>query len=173
MTGIGKTNSGAMEPICAQVIERLQTLHSQYLRYMAGLTTAELDWSPGREMNSLCVLAVHVTEAERFWIGAAVDKPFTRDRPAEFSATGYQLSQLQLRFASSIDFCQTELASFTASQLEEVVDVSAFRHWPPQQFSRGWALLQAVAHTAEHLGHAGMTRQLLDRREFRRSRQKS
>ena len=62
-----------MEPIYAAVIDRLREMHQQYFEYMDGLTSEELDWSPGPEMNSLCVLGVHVAAAERFWIGLGID----------------------------------------------------------------------------------------------------
>ncbi len=153
-----------MEPIFAIALERLEWLHAEYLQYMDGLTTEELDWSPGPDMNSLCVLAVHVTAAERFWFGAVVDDMITRDRPAEFRAAGYELSQLIKRFEANVAFCKEAFAGQSASRLDEIVDVSRYRHWPPQRFSRGWALLRGLDHTAEHLGHTGMTRQLLDRR---------
>lgn len=153
-----------MEPIFSEAIARLEVLHSEFVGYMAGLSIDELDWTPGPAMNSLCVLAVHVAEAERFWVGAIVDKLFERDRPAEFCASGFELAQLQLRFAKNIAFCRAEFAGLPANCLADVVDVSKYRHWPPQRFTRGWALMQAVAHSAEHVGHAGMTRQLLDAR---------
>ncbi len=153
-----------MDPIFAEAISRLEWLHAEYLQAMDGLTIAELDWSPGPQMNSLCVLAVHVTAAERFWFGAVVGDMITRDRPAEFKAAGYTLEQLVERFAANVAFCKATFPAQSASRLGEIVDVSRYRHWPPQQFSRGWSLLRGLDHTAEHLGHAGMTRQLLDRR---------
>jgi len=42
--------------------------------------------------------------------------------------------------------------------------VSHFMARPSQRVTRGYALLRGLDHTAEHLGHAGITRQLLDRR---------
>ena len=84
-----------MEPIFAAVIKRLEAMHADYLKYMDGLTTEELDWSPGPDMNSLCVLAVHATAAERFWVGVAIDDISKRDRPAEFRAKGYEFSELE------------------------------------------------------------------------------
>lgn len=153
-----------MEPIFAEAISRLEWLHTEYLQAMDSLTIAELDWSPGPQMNSLCILAVHVTAAERFWFGAVVGDMITRDRPAEFKAAGYTLEQLVERFAANVAFCKATFPAQSASRLGEIVDVSRYRHWPPQQFSRGWSLLRGLDHTAEHLGHAAMTRQLLDRR---------
>ncbi len=161
-----------MEALFTAVIERLEIMHQHYFAHLAGLSVAELDWSPGPEMNSLCVLAVHVTAAERFWIGAAIDQPILRDRPAEFRAASYKLAALKARFTANINFCKEAFPSQRASRLGEIVDISLFRDRPPQQCTRGWALLHAVDHTAEHLGHAGMTRQLLERRALKPLRQK-
>ena len=93
-----------MEPIFADVLSRLEEMHQEYFEYMDGLSTEELDWSPGPEMNSLCVLGVHVTAAERFWIGIGIDDVSERNRPAEFLASGYELEALKARFAANIAF---------------------------------------------------------------------
>ena len=153
-----------MEPIFAAVLKRLEEMHQQYFEYMDGLSIEELDWSPGPEMNSLCVLGVHVTAAERFWIGLGIDDVSKRDRPAEFLASGYELEGIKALFTANIDFYREAFAEQDAGRLLEVVDVSHYMDRPSQLVTRGYALLRGLDHTAEHLGHAGMTRQLLDRR---------
>jgi len=153
-----------MEPIFADVLSRLEEMHQEYFEYMDGLSTEELDWSPGPEMNSLCVLGVHVTAAERFWIGIGINDVSERNRPAEFLASGYALEALKARFAANIAFYREAFERQDADRLAEVVDVSHFMDRPSQLVTRGYALLRGLDHTAEHLGHAGMTRQLLDRR---------
>ena len=153
-----------MEPIFAAALRRLEDMHQEYMAYMDGLSTEELDWSPGPEMNSLCVLAVHVTAAERFWIGLGIDDVSERDRPAEFRAAGYELQALKARFAANRVFFREAFAGQDLNRLSEMVDVSDYMDRPPQLVTRGYALLRGLEHTAEHLGHAGMTRQLLDRR---------
>ena len=153
-----------MVPIFASVLSRLEEMHQQYFDFMAGLSTEELDWSPGPEMNSLCVLAVHVTAAERFWIGLGIDDVSERNRPAEFQASGYEVEALKARFAANLAFYRAAFDGQDGQRLAEVVDVSHFMARPSQRVSRGYALLRGLDHTAEHLGHAGMTRQLLDRR---------
>ena len=152
-----------MEPIFAAVLSRLENMHQEYIEYMDGLSTEELNWSPGPEMNSLCVLAVHVTAAERFWIGLGIDDVSERDRPAEFRAAGYELEALQARFAANRDFFREAFAGQDGSRLAEMVDVGDYMDRPSQLVTRGYALLRGLDHTAEHMGHAGMTRQLLDR----------
>ena len=153
-----------MDPIFAAVFTRLEEMHEQYFEYMDGLSTDELDWSPGPEMNSLCVLGVHVTAAERFWIGIGIDDVSKRERDAEFKASGYDLAALKALFAANIDLYEESFKLQDLSRLREVVDVSHYMDRPSQKVSRGYALLRGLDHTAEHLGHAGMTRQLLDRR---------
>lgn len=153
-----------MQAIFADVLRRLEEMHQQYFDYMDGLATEDLDWSPGPEMNSLCVLGVHVTAAERFWIGLGIDDVSERDRPAEFLASGYELEALKARFAANLAFYREAFERQDAGRLAEVVDVSHFMDRPSQLVTRGYALLRGLDHTAEHLGHAGMTRQLLDRR---------
>ena len=153
-----------MDPLFGAVLTRLEEMHEQYVEYMDGLSTVELDWSPGSEMNSLCVLGVHVTAAERFWIGLGIDNVSKRDRPAEFLASGYELAALRALFADNIAFYEVAFKGQDGSRLREVVDVSHYMERPSQQVTRAYALLRGVDHTAEHLGHAGMTRQMLDRR---------
>ena len=151
-----------MQVFFADVIVRLEDLHADYYGYLDGLTTEQLDWSPGAEMNSLCVLAVHVTAAERFWIGIAIDDVCERDRPAEFRARAYELDDLRARFAANISFYRRAFETQSVDRLGEMLSFEFLDR--KIECSRAWALLHALDHTAEHLGHAGMTRQLLERR---------
>ena len=153
-----------MVPIFASALSRLEEMHHEYFEYMEGLSSEELDWSPGAEMNSLCVLAVHVTAAERFWIGLGIDDVSERNRPAEFQAAGFELGALMARFRANIAFYQVAFERQDGDRLAEVVDVGEYMERPSQMVSRGYALIRGLDHTAEHLGHAGMTRQLLDQR---------
>ena len=153
-----------MDAMFAGVLQRLAEMHQQYFEYMDGLTIEELDWSPGPEMNSLCVLAVHVTAAERFWIGIGINDLSKRNRPAEFLASGYALDALKSRFDSNLAFYREAFEAQALSRLSEVVDISDFMDRPSQEVSRAYALTRGLDHTAEHLGHAGITRQLLERR---------
>ncbi|MDE2859445.1 MAG: DUF664 domain-containing protein [Chloroflexota bacterium] len=151
-----------MDALFADVISRLEAMRADYFVCLDGLSSEELDWSPGPEMNSLCVLAVHVTAAERFWIGIAIDDVIERDRPAEFRARGHSLGELQARFSANINFYRNAFASQSVGRLSEEVSFEFLDR--RINCRRGWALLHALDHSAEHLGHAGMTRQLLDRR---------
>ena len=115
-----------MEPVFANVLKRLEEMHSDYIAYMDGLSTEELDWSPGADMNSLCVLAVHVTAAERFWIGIGINDVSERNRPAEFQASGYDLEALKARFSANIAFYREAFKRQDLSGLAEEADVGQF-----------------------------------------------
>ena len=153
-----------MDVIFASALDRLEALHEDFLDCLDGLTTEQLDWSPGADMNSLCVLAVHVTAAERFWIGIGIDDVTERDRPSEFTASGWALDELKARFAANIAFYRKAFSAQDSDRLLETVDISHFMERPSEIVTRGYALIRGLDHTAEHLGHAGMTRQLLERR---------
>lgn len=151
-----------MQPFFADLLNRLEDLHKHYHQYLGGLTTEQLDWSPGQDMNSLCVLAIHVTQAERYWIGLALDDPIQRDRASEFVAHGHTLDDLTSRFEHNLAYYRTAFETASTAPLNDRVTVALNpdRSW---ECTRNWALLHALDHTAEHLGHTGITRQLLDR----------
>jgi len=151
-----------MEQFFADMLDRIEDMHEYYVQYLDGLTTEQLDWIPGAEMNSLCVLAIHVTQAERYWVGLGAGDPIKRDRPAEFQASGHTLDDLQSRFASNRDYYKQAFESLTVNDFGEFVSV-ALNPDEPWNCTRSWAFLHALDHTAEHLGHVGMTRQLLDK----------
>jgi uncharacterized damage-inducible protein DinB len=151
-----------MEQFFADMFDRLEDMHGHYAQYLDGLTTEELDWSPGTDMNSLCVLAVHVAQAERYWIGVGANDPIQRDRPAEFQASGHSVDDLKARFTSNLAYYKQTFESLSVNDFGEFVTV-ALNPDEPWKCTRSWALLHALDHTAEHLGHAGMTRQLLDK----------
>ena len=73
-----------MERFFEEYVGRLQSLHDEIKHALEGVAQEALDWAPGPEMNSLAVLVVHLSGAERFWIGdVAAAEPSGRNREAE------------------------------------------------------------------------------------------
>jgi len=143
-------------------LTRLQVLHAVLERALEGLAPEALDWSPGPHMNSLCVLAVHVTGAQRYWIGDVVGRdPSGRNREVEFRAQGTDGAALRLRLNRTLEHTRGVLDTLTLQDLE------ASRTSPRdgREYTVGWALAHALEHTAIHVGHAQITRQLWDQRE--------
>ena len=150
-----------MEQFFADYLQSLHTLSADFQAAIAGLPAEALDWVPGSEINSLCVLAVHTTAAARFWIGdVALGEDSGRDREAEFKAHGLTAADLAAHFTALEDYVRAALPRITLAGL------SALRQVPNRDMTAtvGSALLHALEHTGLHLGHAQLMRQLWDQR---------
>lgn len=151
-----------MHPFFEDYFERLLDLHRQFAQAITGLTVEALDWVPGKDMNSLCVLVVHVCGAERYWVGdVPLGDDSGRDRSAEFRASGLAESELKRRLSESEVYVHRALARINIDDLSQSRE--SINH-PGRTFTIGWSLLHALEHTGGHLGHAQITRQLWDAR---------
>lgn len=148
-----------MDPFFTALYARLQEIHAGLDKALEGLDQGALDWSPGPEMNSLTVLATHVAASERYWIGdVAGGEPSGRVRAAEFETRGKDAAALRARLTEVLDHSHGVLARLTAADLgrECYAPILGDTH------TVAWALLHALDHAAEHMGHCQMIRQLWD-----------
>lgn len=146
-----------MELFFAEYLNRLESLHKDIRDSLAGLSQVALDWSPGEGMNSLGVLAVHISGAERFWIGDVIAaEPSGRDREAEFRSNGLDAESLLNRLDASLAYLHDVLERLQLDDLERI----CFNSRDGQEHRVGWALAHVLAHTGIHAGHAQMMRQL-------------
>lgn len=154
-----------MEPLFAHYLERLQFLNNSIIECFDGLPAEALDWVPGADMNSFCVLVVHTTASARYWIGdAALGEPSNRHRDEEFRASGLNAAQLKQRFAALEAYVAGALERLT---LDDLAITRTLTNSDGETFdvNAGWALLHALEHTGIHLGHAQITRQLWQQRQ--------
>ena len=141
--------------------DRFHELHADLARAIDGLPVEALDWVAGPEVNSISVLIVHLTGAERYWIGAvALGEPTDRIREQEFAVKGLGVDELKRMLTEEDDYTRTALKRFSLADLE------ALRKSPRNKktFTVGWCLTHALEHTALHLGHIQLTRQLWDQK---------
>ena len=153
-----------MEQFFTDYLERLQSLHDDMKKTLKELPQTALDWVPGPGMNSLCVLVVHATGAERYWIGdVACQDPSERNREAEFEVQGIDAEKLAERLDQSLVYVRSAAENLKLTNLQEI------RISPRDdgKFTTGWALAHALEHTALHLGHAQVTRQFWEQTEGR------
>lgn len=147
-----------MKPILKSYVEMLDKLHRECEDALRGLSTEQLDWRPLEGENSIAVLAVHIAGAEKFWVGDCITRyPTNRDRPAEFATEGVDGQTLSHELDGALEFVSSALAKLPDEVLTE------FRDHPRtgEQISVAWALNHVIQHTALHLGHMQLTRNLL------------
>ncbi len=150
-----------MRGVFEDYLDRLSELHSEVKGALAGLPGEALDWVPGPEMNSLGVLIVHLTGAERYWLGDVIACDLSgRDRDAEFQISGLSAADLSERLDAMLEYSRKALEALPIEDLE------AGRISPrsKREYSVAWALMHALEHTAIHLGHIQIIRQLWDQR---------
>ena len=151
-----------MIELYAAYLERLEALHNDLNRVIADLPVEALNWSPGPEMNSLAVLATHTAGAERYWIGDVVARDDSqRDRAAEFRAQAVSAQALIDRLDTALAHSRGVLEQLNLATLDE-------KRLAPRggdEVTVAWALTHALEHTAIHLGHMQIVRQLWTQRQ--------
>lgn len=156
-----------MQSFFSDYLHRLKELINDFETALSGVPQEGLDWVPGEQMNSLCVLAVHSAEATRYWVGVAISNPPPRDRPAEFEASGISDTDLIRRLREVENQIEKWLQTITLEDLP--TEVESPLHGSSRVnglvFSTGWALLHGLEHLALHVGHAQITRQLWDHKQ--------
>jgi uncharacterized damage-inducible protein DinB len=146
----------------SEFLSILQNFHNDFGVTIANLPQEAIDWVPGQEMNSLCVLIVHTTGATRFWVGdVAMRESSNRNRAAEFEAKGWDEAALEKRLDDTLAYTRGVLERLTLEDLDKPCSDPR----DGSQTTVGWALMHALEHTALHLGHAQITRQLWDQRQ--------
>ena len=139
------------------LLDRFHELHLEIEKALEALPVEALDWKPGPEMNSLAVLIVHLTGAERYWVGDVVKgESSDRDRNAEFQASGLSAAVLMKRITDLDAYEKAAFDGMAVSVLEE--ERVSPRDGRP--YSVAWALSHALEHTALHVGHIQMLSQL-------------
>lgn len=151
-----------MHPIFTEYMKLLEALHGDFEKSIAGLPVEALDWIPGKDMNSLGVLIVHTAGATRFLVGdVGAGIPSNRDREAEFKVSGLDEAALKTRLSENRDFVRGVLERLAPDDLTQTRFI-ADRN---RTYVIAEAIFHALDHTALHVGHAQITRQLWDQRQ--------
>jgi hypothetical protein len=120
-----------------------------------GLPPEALDLSPKPGVNSITVLIVHLTGSQKFLFGEVIGgQDVHRDRDAEFLAKGIPADALIQRLNDSLEFVAGVLEGLTTADLERRC---MFR---TREVTVGWVIGHSLKHTATHLGHIQVMRDL-------------
>lgn len=128
-----------------------------------GLAATQLNWRPSAAANSAYAIASHVVGSTSVYaLGFACGREVTRDRAAEFLASGTDareligaIRQLQRKIGDA-------LGRLTAGTLDEriVPPPNLWGTGEPREISRREALVESIRHAALHLGELRLTRDL-------------
>jgi uncharacterized damage-inducible protein DinB len=142
--------------------EWLHEVHVEILNDLETLPPEALDWTPGHEMNSVSVLIVHLTGAERFFIDDIImGDPSNRNRDTEFLVKGIKKQDLVLRLNETESYIHKALESLSEDDLKkERVDP---RYGIKMTVAE--ALLHTLEHSSLHAGHIQITAQLWHQRK--------
>ena len=150
-----------MNPFFDELLNKFRGLHAEIEGKISDLPQEALDWQPGPDMNSIGVLVAHIVGAERYLIGDVVlEDPSHRDRPAEFLTTGLVIPALLSKLKESETYMEGAFESLTLDDL----DLTRRHPRDGRQVKVSWSLLQALEHTAMHVGHIQLVRQLWEQR---------
>jgi uncharacterized damage-inducible protein DinB len=153
-----------MDQLFASYLTELEWLHADIKAAVRELPPQAIAWEPGQEMNSISVLVVHLTCAERYLVGdIAAGEPSARDRPAEFRPQGLDVDALEARLDNSYAYIQEVFSRISLDDLSK----PGFAPHHGEIVSIGWALLHALSHTGLHLGQIQLTRQLWEQNQTR------
>ena len=135
-----------------------------------GCTADELNRRPaGDDTNGLAVLVTHALHSTRAWLSLATgaDLP-PRDRPAEFRVVAEDPATFMEWFDETAAECRVLLevdGPFEPAR----TGIPSWRYdesddGEHEPVTAAWALLHALAHLQEHVGHAQLTRQVINGR---------
>lgn len=155
-----------MDPLTAAVQDMLRTSSADLRATVAGLDAATLNRAPAPDASSLAVLVEHAVSATRALVTSALtgrmdrQRYLTEERAAAFATRDADMPRL-LASVDELDRLIDSLVTRAPGDgyAGDVVFEGGAETAPR---TRLWSLVHAVEHLREHVGHAQLTRQLLE-----------
>lgn len=128
-----------------------------------GLTATQLNWRPAAGANSAYAIASHVLGSTSVYaLGFGCGQTVTRDRAAEFAASGTDARELIGAIHQLRRKIGDALERLPAGALDEriVPPPDLWGTGEPREISRREAVVESIRHAALHLGELRLTRDL-------------
>jgi len=151
------------DPTIQAACELLDGSLDDLRKAVEGCTVDELNRRPiDADTNTLAVLVTHAMHSTRSWVSLATRAPLpVRDRPAEFLVVVDDADA----FMSWFDGIGGECRTLVDGEVDFHAGATGTAPWrtdgADEPVTSAWALLHALEHLREHVGHAQLTRQLL------------
>jgi hypothetical protein len=157
-----------MIPFAAAVDTYLTRLVEYTFEQLEGVPEMDLNaWKPRQELediNTFYALALHTVSAGEYWLlHGAGGQSTDRNREAEFRSSG-TLTALKTWYEPWLSDSRDVLGSLTDLDLAREVKV---RDRPDEVFTVADCIVHTVEHTATHVGHLQIQRQLWDAEQER------
>ena len=156
-----------MDPVTAAAHSMLTTNNADLRATVLGLDAEALNRTPAPDTSSIAVLVAHAVSSTRVLVDAALtgrmnrDQYMTVDRPAAFATRDVDAARL-LALLDDLDATIARLAAEAPAD-GYAGNVAFERAHEGAPRTRAWSLIHAVEHLREHVGHAQLTRQLIER----------
>ena len=128
-----------------------------------GLSAEQLDAQPWAESSTMFILATHAISATEWnFVEVLAGQSVDRSRQAEFDSRAASFDDPQSLLKERWAGARATIESALAGLSDDAWDGDHYHQFMDRNLS-GYELVdRALAHTAEHVGHAEMTRQWLD-----------
>lgn len=151
----------ALKLAANQVLDRQL---EEWREIVAGLDAAALNWKPGNDTNSISALVAHSMDATRYHLANALGITLDRNREEKFDHEAASADDL----LALIDSTETDMRDYISRLTEDVLPVEQTRPSSitgSRTHNGAYYLFHALQHNREHIGHAGLTRQLYEQRQ--------
>lgn len=143
-----------MEPIAEAALAIAKTGHQAFREAVQRANGSALNWQPAAETSSVYMLVHHALNAEKRWLARAVGQEFLYEREADFQLRGDTPADLLRR----IDQADADVSDYL-SRLRPT-DLTRRIVYRDQEVSGAWAVIHALEHVREHVGHIDLTLQV-------------
>ena len=145
----------AFETAC-DLVERI-------LAAAEGLSSEQLDTAPWDDASTIFILATHAISATEWnLVEVLAGKQVDRSRQAEFDSRAASFDDPQGLLAERWAGAKAGIESALAGLSNDAWAGPHYHQFMDKNLSGHELIDRALAHTAEHVGHAEMTRQWLD-----------
>lgn len=152
-----------------EIIRLLEDQHTYAGHAIQGASTEALNWKPATTpCDSLAGLVHHIVAVERLWLDAvAGGEPVPPELATAHAAEAASAEELQRLLDDGLARSKARLEALTAAQLDEP------RERRGRTLTVRWAVYHTLEHTALHVGHMQITRQVYDEQVGDRARRLS
>ncbi|MFQ5879495.1 MAG: DinB family protein [Dehalococcoidia bacterium] len=143
-----------MEPFVDAALTVAKMGHQALREAVQRADGSALNWQPAPETNSIYMLVHHALNSEKRWLVRAIGEEFGHEREADFRLRGDDPVDLLRR----IDEADADVGHYLSQLRPE--DLTRQIPYREQQVSGAWAVVHALEHVREHVGHIGLTLQI-------------